>query len=97
MDGTSLDAAARWRHITCDRINQFRRGEFDFDGLLMFFTLLARLNEQGTARLRPPVRDALEKFLAAAAPFAATQPAPPAAAIERELHALHEAVKRQTD
>jgi hypothetical protein len=81
----------RWRRFARERIEGFRRGSVDFDGLLLSFSVFATMVEAGTANPRASVRTALLDFMIAAAAFdRAGRPGP--AALEPQLQALLDAI-----
>ena len=90
MDSLAFDPD-RWRRFARERIEGFRSGSIDFDGLLLSFTIFATMVESGTANPRDSVRSALLDFLSAAANFDRGS-RPDAAALDPQLQSLLEAI-----
>ena len=81
----------RWRRFARERIEGFRRGSIDFDGLLLSFSIFATMINAGTAHPRDSVRSALLDFITAATAFDRAG-RPDAAVLEPQLQSLLDAI-----
>jgi hypothetical protein len=70
------------------RIDCYRCGQCDLSTIVLSFTVVAALDRDGIAHLRPAVREPLHRFLARALAVEADA-SPPASVFEPELEAIY--------